>query len=283
MKLINLEKLSAIPSNTERISHQLFQGTIFFFSCPILEQIIEIVERELKKCWGNHFATNEFIWNPKKHYQELQIIRRKIIQNPLIPKLFISLFSKSTVQKGFYLDFPRLRAITTYGHHISEAKPAYYFHRDTWYGNSPSQWNFWIPLQNITPLNSFGFATEFFNQPIPNNSHLFCLYDWNQSGGFQNLKKSKKTKTPQMYPRNLEKIPKDRISSFSLNKGEAMIFSAQHLHGTLPNRSHKTRFSLDIRVVMSEDLRLGKCAPQIDNFSQGLNLNDMMKINCKTV
>lgn len=38
-------------------------------------------------------------------------------------------------------DVPRLRAVTSDGHRIPEAAPAYRFHRDTWYGNPNAQIN----------------------------------------------------------------------------------------------------------------------------------------------
>jgi hypothetical protein len=44
-----------------------------------------------------------------------------------------------------------------------------------------------------------------------------------------------------------------------------IIFSGAHLHGTVPNRSGQTRFSVDFRLMHIDDLAAGRGAINVDN------------------
>ncbi|MCB1176122.1 MAG: hypothetical protein KDK36_00965, partial [Leptospiraceae bacterium] len=207
----------------------------------------------------------------KLFYEKIQELRKEILFNENLINSFLTIFATKKSSR-IYFDFPRLRAITTYGHFLDEARPAYYFHRDTWYGNSPSQWNIWVPLCEINQKNSFGFAPDYFFKEIKNNSELFKLESWNRKGGFQSLNSD--ANIDKVFPRNLMEIPCDKIHRFNLNENEGIIFSAHHLHGTLPNYSDSTRFSLEFRIVFESDLLTGNSAPEVDNKSKGSFLKE---------
>ena len=58
--------------------------------------------------------------------------------------------------------------------------------------------------------------------------------------------------------------------------GSTIQFSAQHLHGTIPNDSGRTRFSIDFRTVHRQDIETHAGATLIDNGSTGTTLRDFL-------
>ena len=170
-----------------------------------------------------------------------------------------------------FFDTARLRTITSYAHTIEEAKPAFAIHRDTWYANSESQINWWIPLFDVNEKNTFSFYPNYFSIPIKNNSNEFNYDDWTNGGGFQSTDNLKK----QIFPEIKEEIPSMKEIKIPGNAGNLLLFSASHLHGTSPNLSNQTRFSIDFRTLDREDLNI-RYAPNVDNKSMGSILIDML-------
>jgi len=47
--------------------------------------------------------------------------------------------------------------------------------------------------------------------------------------------------------------------------GDVVIFSAAHLHRSIPNTTDKTRFSAEVRTVYMPDVVAGRGAPNVDS------------------
>ncbi|HYE72281.1 MAG TPA: hypothetical protein VEF04_03085, partial [Blastocatellia bacterium] len=58
--------------------------------------------------------------------------------------------------------------------------------------------------------------------------------------------------------------------------GGIFIFSAAHLHSTVPNTSGVARYSIDFRTVNLADLKAGIAAPNIDSEPLGTSLRDFV-------
>ena len=58
--------------------------------------------------------------------------------------------------------------------------------------------------------------------------------------------------------------------------GGTLIFSAAHLHSTVPNTTSRTRFSIDFRTVNLDDLS-STAAPNIDSACTGTTLGDFLR------
>ena len=56
-----------------------------------------------------------------------------------------------------------------------------------------------------------------------------------------------------------------------------MLFSAQHLHSTVPNNSGRTRFSIDFRTVHEDDIRNPTGAKMVDAYCTGTTLRDFIR------
>jgi hypothetical protein len=61
--------------------------------------------------------------------------------------------------------------------------------------------------------------------------------------------------------------------------GGTIVFSAAHLHSTVPNTTDKTRFSIDFRTVNLDDLVDGVAAPNVDSECTGTTLRDFLRVS----
>ncbi|MCR9141920.1 MAG: hypothetical protein NXI24_06680 [bacterium] len=177
-------------------------------------------------------------------------------------------------------DGPRLRVVPHDGFRVPAAAPAYYVHRDTWFANPVGQWNWWIPVFDTPAGRGFRIYPECFDRSVPNNSGEFDLNEWNRAGGFQSGKAgdSAADAARQVHPRpnpewageNLEGA--GRGLAIEGRAGDCVLFSAQHLHGTIPNASGRTRFSVELRSVRPGDSGTPR---ETDNRSRGSTFTTM--------
>lgn len=251
---------------------QIYSGNIFLFPLAqeFSKELICELETELVKEFEMQFTYAEFFLSQEKHFQKLSSIREKLYSSPKWINLARNFLLKLGLAPNVWMfDCPRIRGIVTEKNRSPLAEPAYYVHRDTWYGNSESQINIWIPLCDIDKSNGFGFYLDYFNKPILNDSQNFDYKEWKTLGGYQSQNNNK------IFPKPLISLSKENITYFECPRGGMLVFSASHLHGTLPNLSHQTRFSIDLRIVNLKHYFKQIGAPNVDNQSKGNNLEDM--------
>jgi len=157
----------------------------------------------------------------------------------------------------------RLRSVMHNGHLSPGSEKAYALHRDTWYGNPQAQVNWWLPLQDVTPEETFAFYPEVFETPLGNSSADFDYAQLVGKAGWQGTKGGSYANYPAadasaVHPR----------AGFAAKRGDVILFSAAQLHGTCRNASHRTRWSLDFRSVHLGDHAAGRGAPNADNGSR---------------
>lgn len=192
---------------------------------------------------------------------------RKLLSAPRFHTLALRLLQNLGLStEGLRTDTLRLRAVSPGLEAVEAAAPVFYAHRDTWYGNPKCQINVWVPLQDVDSGNSFRFYPEHFTTPIANDSANF---DADSFRGFGRLDPA----GGWCYPRALER-PSGDVYDVCMKKGEALLFSASHLHQTLPNQSQRVRFSVDFRFFLEPHLQNGVGAPDPDNQSRGLLIQD---------
>lgn len=168
---------------------------------------------------------------------------------------------------GLQIDLVRLRAVSPGLENIEAANAVFHCHRDTWYGNPSCQINAWVPLHQVSSANSFRFYTDYFDSPIKNDSGRFVASQFANEGGFGRVSGAEYS----VYPKALE-TPAGEFRDVEQNQGDLLLFSAAHLHQTLPNRTERVRFSVDFRFFYQDDLASGQGAPDRDNQSCGYSL-----------
>lgn len=169
----------------------------------------------------------------------------------------------------------RIRVILPGGHHNAKAAPVYYAHRDTWYAHPQSLIVGWIPLHDLAPEETFDFYPDYFEKSVPNNSEIFDYSDWIKDGPALKIGWQKNDSgLTGGYPKsNLIDAP-ERADSFSIDRGQTLLFSGSQFHKTREQDLGTIRFSLDFRLVNLDDIQKKRGAPNVDNRSTGDILAD---------
>jgi hypothetical protein len=173
-----------------------------------------------------------------------------------------------------YFDVPRLRIVTSGNYLTTGMGYAYKAHRDTWYACPPSQINWWSPITRIEERCAFVIHPRYFAQPVPNNSEEFDAYKWNAQG------RKDAAKYIGSDPRPHPHLQEPRELDWQVLVGEPgslILFSAQHLHATVPNESGRTRFSVDFRTVNRDDVVNKRGAKLVDSLATSTTLRDFMR------
>jgi hypothetical protein len=174
-----------------------------------------------------------------------------------------------------YVDVPRLRMVTSDGYLTSGVGYAHHPHRDTWYSAPMAQLNWWLPIYPIESESSMAFHPHYWNRPIANGSDEFNYYEWNAVGRKSAAQHVKTDTRKQPKPEEpLELQPELRLIP---PPGGIVVFSAAHLHSTVPNTSGRARYSIDFRTVNRADLELGRSAPNLDSNCKGTSLRDFVR------
>jgi sporadic carbohydrate cluster protein (TIGR04323 family) len=101
------------------------------------------------------------------------------------------------------------------------------YHSDYWYGHGPDVLNFWMPI-----TRSFGTNALFVATLEDSLREIDTIVD-------------RRLRQPEIDER-LQTICKE----VELDFGGIRVFNAQTAHGTLPNRTGRTRISIDFRILM---------------------------------
>lgn len=163
----------------------------------------------------------------------------------------------------YVFDVPRLRVVPHYDYLHAGVSYAYKPHRDTWYGGVQCQVNTWMPVYGITPDQTMMINPAYFRAPVKNSSGEWLLGEWIDNQRWQASENL--TEETRVHPVPLDEINAANELRIAPNAGEMLIFSGAHLHGTVPNRSGQTRFSIDFRLMHIEDLKAGRGAANVDN------------------
>lgn len=119
--------------------------------------------------------------------------------------------------------------------------PALSLHRDTWYGLPTRSINVWVPLGDADCDNGVEFFPEFFQTHVSNTSDLFSYDAW-KSGDKDTI-----------FPSADHGVVRDlHPTRFLVKRGEALLFSSQHLHRTA-QRPKSMRASIDFRVLLPDN------------------------------
>jgi hypothetical protein len=173
-----------------------------------------------------------------------------------------------------YYDVPKMRT-STHGRYLTTGIAyAFHAHRDTWYSASMSQINWWLPIYDVQPANAMALHPRYWNQAVKNGSSRYNYYRWNEERvtAAQHI-----TSDPRYQPRAEEALDLDSQLRIVLPAGGLLLFSAAHLHSTVPNTSGLTRFSMDFRTVHLGDLSTGLGAMNIDSEPEGTALRDFRR------
>ena len=230
------------------------------------------------KCSADELQVAQFHHSPQEFYAHQQRARKLAAQDPALHEAQRQVIEALGLwdQDALAWDVLRLRAIPHLGHLEPAAQLAYGAHRDTWYANPQCQLNLWLSLFDASAQQCFMTYPEVFHRGVENTSAGFDYNVFMSQAGWQTSADGAHGQT--LYP----SAPQAQASSWgqgtreALGRGQLMVFSASHLHQSMPNESGQTRFSLDFRLVWRPDQRKGQGAPNVDNASAGDASTDYM-------
>jgi hypothetical protein len=257
---------------------RLYEGELFVFSPGQSSAALCQVAREMsEEAFHPHEPEIAQESMPAERYVEiLADLKPRFIHDPRCKQLIAGILGEvgCDVEKT-YLDVPRLRTMA-HGEYL-KAGLAYQFHahRDTWFSAPQAQLNWWLPVYAIESDNSMAFHTRYFAESIKNSSSDYDYEEWNRTGRQQAAKQVKQeTRKQPSAEEPIELEPNVRIVPAV---GGTLVFSAAHLHSTVPNTTERTRFSIDFRTVNIDDLAEGRGAANVDSACTGTTLRDFLR------
>ena len=196
-----------------------------------------------------------------------------------------ALFFKALAECGvnlnntYYDHFP-LR-IVPYGTTHGGARNSFISpHRDTWGSNIHSQINWWAPIYRLEESRTIAIYPSYWTNAIANDTK-----DWRFATHIESRRNTPAgLKAPYpSAPSILETIDESEVIKVMLEPGDVLSFSSAHLHGSVPNTSNQTRYSVEMRTINDEDLQAGREAPNVDNEATELMYNWFKRITNKKI
>lgn len=264
-------------SDLER-RERLFHGEIFIYSpTPHSLALVEHARRMIVE----GFAP----LSPEKAQYEMKVEDYAVLLGKLKPAFIHHPKSKELVGRIIgdvgadpaltYFDVPKLRSSTSDNYLTTGIALAFPPHRDTWYSAPHCQINWWMPVYEITSDNGMALHPRYFDRPIKNNSHVYNYYRWNKTRATAHLHIG--GPSDRVAPEAQEPVDDYPDARYITAPGGLILFSGAQLHSSLPNRSGRTRFSIDFRTVNIDDVRDKRGAVNVDSACTGTALRDFMR------
>jgi hypothetical protein len=280
----NNESMSAIFHNRKindddrRMS--LYEGDIFVYS-PTSETrgFIAFARALIQDAFdGRDPVIAQYDMPVEKYVAILKELKPRFINHPRSKEFLSSILQEKGCDPELtYFDVPRMRSSTSDDYLTSGIAYAFHPHRDTWYSAPMSQINWWLPIYDVEQGNVMAFHPRYFDVPIKNGSREYNYQKWKATSRKEAAKHIKKDTRKQPEPEEpIELNPQTRIVT---KPGGMIIFSAGHLHSSIPNYTGKTRFSIDFRTVHLNDLKELKGAPNLDSACTGTTMGDYLRVS----
>ncbi len=266
------------PINDDKRRERLYAGDIFVYSANEHSMaLVELAREMIHDAFpGMDPALAQFEYSVEDYAAILMKLKPAFIHHPeckkIIPRMFEALGCELDQT---YFDVPRMRTSTSDDYLTSGIAFAFHPHRDTWYSAPMSQINWWIPIFDIEAGNAMAFHPNYFDAPVKNNSEIYDYQEWNAKSRFAVDKNVKSDTRPQ--PKAQEELALEPSDVIVPPPGSMILFSAAHLHSSIPNQTGRTRFSIDFRVVHEGDLRDLRGAENVDSRCTGSAIGDYLQ------
>ncbi len=200
----------------------------------------------------------------------LRAAKRRIASDPTVRSLVCQIVAdmKCNVSET-YFEGPVARTMTNTDHlAVGPARPLRP-HRDLWYAAPRMQINWWMPVFEMSAENGIAFYPEYWERHVENSSGQFSADELSEApnDGYIPV-----TGDDVPCPESEEHVDPGTAFKPVLQPGALVLFSAAHLHATVPNDTNQTRFSLDFRTVNINDIVSGAGANNPDSEAAGSTL-----------
>lgn len=257
---------------------ELYDGQLFVYSPSSgATTLCELAREMLVEAFAPHHPTQaQHHYSVEDYAAVLAKLKPAFIHHPRAKDAIRTLLEERGCDlEQTYFDVPRLRTSTAQGYLTTGIAFAFHPHRDTWYSAPMSQLNWWLPVYDIESDNGMAFHPAYWSRPVANSSETYNYQEWVKHSRFAAAKQiGKDTREQPKAQEELELDPQVRIVSPAEG---VTIFSAAHLHSSVPNTTNQTRISIDFRTVHLEDLRERRGAPNIDSRCTGTTMGDYIR------
>lgn len=267
------------PIHDDKRRELLYKGDLFVYSpTPAAEAFIAFSRSLIEEAFkGMDPVTAQHELPVEEYVSILKVLKPKFIHHPESKKfLQVILKERGCSPEHTFFDVPRMRSSTSDGYLTSGIAYAFHPHRDTWYSAPMCQLNWWLPIYDVEPGNVMAFHPHYFEKPVKNGSSEYNYQQWQATSRKEAAKHIKKDTRKQPKPE--EELTLDPQIRIVTPPGGMVVFSAAHLHSSVPNLTGKTRFSIDFRTVNLNDLHALKGAKNLDSDCTGTTMKDYLRV-----
>jgi hypothetical protein len=273
---MNIHVDSKITDDARR--RELYRGSIFVYApspsalklCQLAQGLVEEAFHPL-----DPVTLHETI--PVEQCAEtLAMLKPKFIHHPKSKEYIQSMLVELGCDlEKTYFDVPRMRTAFPGDYLKSGIAYAFHPHRDTWYSAPFCQINWWMPVYPLSSDNCMALHPHYWDHPVKNGSSQYNYQEWNRQSR-HNAAQHIKTDT-RVQPKPEEPVELDPQMRLVCDVGGVFLFSAAHLHSTVPNTTRQTRYSIDFRTVHLDDVWSRTGAPNIDSACTGTTMGDYLR------
>lgn len=268
----------AVKPRLKELKQGLFQFDFFLLQkLTAVKQFIALMQQKTAEVFHEqHPQKIQFSISAEDWQKRMHRLRQNVRLSSDTYEAFTRILTETGIKPGeVFIDAVRIRGVPHNFHLEEMARPVSFVHRDQWYANPQAQINWWLPVYDVTENMSFHVYPHYRHRPVMNTSARFDYNDWLMKGGFQAYDPKKEQN--KIFPEPLEPLNETGKWQPAANAGEAVLFSPHELHGTAPNTSGITRFTIEVRMVFYEDIINRAGAPNLDNASTGSTLVDFFE------
>lgn len=266
------------PVSDDQRRELLYRGQLLVYSpTPSSLALVNFARKMAEEAFHPHDPeTAQFHFPVEKYAAILSELKPKFIHAPESKKCIQGMLRELGCDpQKMYFDVPRMRSSTSDDYLKVGIAYAFHPHRDTWYSAPMCQINWWMPIYPLVPENAMAFHPRYWSEGVRNGSAAYNYQEWNRTSRQNAAQFIKEDTRKQPKPEEpMELDPQIRVIA---PPGGILLFSAAHMHSSVPNTSGRTRFSIDFRTVHIDDVRARRGAPNVDSACTGTTMGDYLR------
>jgi hypothetical protein len=240
------------PLGDKARSELLFAGDVLFFKdVAPLGELLEVAEELIFDLFG-----------PDGHHapERVEELQRRFRRDEKAKRLLASTLEYAGVDlRRAYWDRLHLRVQPSGGPPAGWDSGTLGCHRDTWSSNVYAQINWWTPIRPLSAERTIAIYPAYWGRPVANTSAT-----WDLDVVRAQARSAPSSARLPLVPEPTEPVDRSSELRIVIEPGDLLCFSGAHVHASVPNTSAETRFSVEVRTVLLDDIVAGRAAPNLD-------------------
>ena len=170
-----------------------------------------------------------------------------------------------------------MRTATSDDYLTSGIAYAFHPHRDTWYSAPQCQLNWWLPIYEVEPDNSWRSTRATGSEPVDEQLARRTTTTSGTQTSRNDAAQHVKTDT-RKQPKPEEEVELDpQVRVVTPPGGVRHLLGARSCTRPCRTRPARTRFSIDFRTVHLDDVEELRGAPNVDSACTGTTMRDYLR------